>query len=221
MGTAREPDADTQCMLAVRAGRPGAFEELVNRFAPMLFQFFVRQTNRHDVAEDLTQDVFLRIYRNRESWQPQARLRHWVLTIATNLLLNRRRREALLEWLPIDGGTESNDAMAPCTDEPGPVSQLQRRELQDAVRQAVTALPANQRLAVDLLRFGGLCYAEIAAAMQLQLPALKSLLHRAKTTLRRTLARQIDDHLDLGQPTSDARGRRPEELQHETRRPRT
>src|SRR5688572_8672765 len=93
MGNAWLEDPEVRLMLDVKAGHAGAFEDLVARYAPILVNFLARQAGNPEDAEDLAQEVFSKVYRARETYEPAARFRTWILTIATNLCLNRRRYE--------------------------------------------------------------------------------------------------------------------------------
>lgn len=200
---AREPlDEDQRIMLDVRAERPGAFERLVAVHAEAVLNFCYRQTGLRDVAEDLTQEVFLRVFRARHRYEPSARLRTWLLTIATNLVLNRRRGDARRRTQPFAADDHAEGGIARLADHRSPAahSALERVELAERVRAAVAALPDTQRLAVDLLRFAELSYEEIAAVLGTSVPATKSLLHRAKQNLRERLARDVKDYLTESAP---------------------
>lgn len=200
MGNAFLDDPDVRLMLAIKADVPGAFEELVSRHAPALFAFLYRHTGNAEDAEDLAQEAFARVYRARTGYEPTARFKTWLLAIATNVSLNRRRYERHRPHVSLDrDGNEARDSARPLEPEdtrnPGPADGLERTEVQERVRTAVQRLPDNQRLAVSLLRFEGLAYREIADALQISVQAVKSLLNRAKENLRVMLQREIKDYL--------------------------
>ena len=199
MGNARGSDPDATLMLAVKAGDRSAFDELVSRHAAFLVNFFARQMGHRDLAEDLAQETFLKVYRARKGYRPTARFRTWLLTIATNLSHNRKRYEGhrfhlSLDAAPAEGGGDGGPMIADYRHE-NPDADLEREELGERVRAAILELPENQRMAVALHRFEGMPYAEIATAMKLTAKAVKSLLNRAKENLRKRLERDIKDYL--------------------------
>ena len=195
MGNAGGSDPDVALMLALKAGNSSAFDELVTRHAALLVGFFYRQMGHRDLAEDLAQETFLKVYRARDGYRPTARFKTWLLTIATNLSLNRKRYEGHRFHLSLDAprGEGGGDAGSGIADNRGesPEAALERDELGERVRAAVQGLPNNQRTAVSLHRFEGLSYADIAEVMGLSGKAVKSLLNRAKENLRVRLEREI------------------------------
>ncbi len=199
MGSSFASDPEVRLMLRVQADEPGAYEELVSIITPPLLNFMYRQTGDQQLAEDLTQEVLMRMYKARHAYVPAARFRTWLYRIATNLGLNRLRYEEYRAAASLDAPVDTGRGVRPLdpADErmEAPSGRLERGEVCDAVRNAVMALPANQRAAVLLLRFEELSYQEIAEALDLSLQATKSLLNRAKEALRRALAPQIGDVL--------------------------
>jgi RNA polymerase sigma-70 factor (ECF subfamily) len=205
MGNAGGSDPDVALMLAVKAGDSAAFDELVARHAAYLVNFFYRQVGHRDLAEDLAQETFLKVYRARDGYRPTARFKAWLLTIATNLALNKKRYEKLRFHLSLDTSVTDDDGeqgfQIPDRGGAEPASAFERDEMQERVRVVVQGLPANQRIAVILHRFEGLSYAEIATAMDLTEKAVKSLLNRAKENLRTRLQHEIKDYLAIrGKP---------------------
>jgi RNA polymerase sigma-70 factor (ECF subfamily) len=195
MGEHGRDDDGHRLMMEVRSDRPGAFEELVSRYGGMLVGFFHRHMDQGTAeAEDLAQEVFLRIFRARHRYKPTARVKSWILTIATNVCLNRRRYESRRPHVSLERETDAgNGSVIGVEDENAtdPVEGLGLDELRARVRKAVADLPERQRIAVQLLRFGGLSYEEISRSLGIGLEATKSLLNRAKDTLRRSLSREI------------------------------
>jgi RNA polymerase sigma-70 factor (ECF subfamily) len=185
-------DPEVLLMLRVQDGDDGAFAELVQRYRPRVFGSFVKRLGDRQEAEDLTQDVFLRLYRARHNYQPRARFGTWLFhvsqNVARNALRSRRRRPALrLEALapPADPGA----AEALLTDRgEGPSRPMERTELAGVVRAAVSALAGRQRAAVELHQFHDFTYAEVAAQLDMTPKAAKSLLYRARNELRAALS---------------------------------
>jgi len=205
MGNAFRLDPDVALMLAVKEGDDDAFEELVGRHGPRLVGFFRRHMGDRDLAEDLAQETFLKVYRARKTYRPSARFRTWLLTIATNLMLNTRRYESkrLHVSLEVRDGSSEGDGRSSLMDPraDGPPEASERDEIRRRVRLAVLELPENQRIAVALHRFEGLSYKEVAEVMGTTVKAIKSLLNRAKENLRRRLERDLRAYV-----TSDGRG---------------
>jgi RNA polymerase sigma-70 factor (ECF subfamily) len=180
-------------MLEVRDGSATAFEELVARYQHRLVAVLEHLVGSRDLAEDLTQEVFLRVYRARGEYRPTAKFATWIFTIAENVASNAlralsRRREVKLP--PDEGGTDAaRPAVAALQASSGsmPARRLDKSEMRDIVRLALGALNERQRLAVLLNKFEGMSYEEIAAVMRLSTKAVKSLLCRARCNLRQVL----------------------------------
>ncbi len=186
-------DPDIRLMLRVRdADDRSAFAELVGRYQHRLVGVMHHLVGHADEAEDLAQEVFLRVYRTRQKYTPKAKFATWLFTIANHLALNalrdRRRRPAvsLDPPDPAASGPWPADQLAPGRD-PLPAHDVQQAELTDIVRKALDQLNDRQRMAVVLNKFEDLNYAEIAEVMGLSTKAVKSLLCRARCRLRECL----------------------------------
>ncbi len=192
-------DPDVRLMLAVRDGSATAFEELVSRYQSRLMTILRHLVGSHEQAEDLTQEVFLRVYRARESYQPGAKFATWLYTIANraaaNALRSRSRRpEITLQ--PRDSGplgARPLEAMLQASSGQMPARQLDKAEMREIVRMAMESLADRQRMAVLLSKFEGMSYSDIAAVMDLSPQAVKSLLCRARENLREVLQPYVDD----------------------------
>jgi RNA polymerase sigma-70 factor, ECF subfamily len=179
-------DPEVELMLRVQRDEPGAFAELVAAYWARVFGKFIRQVADRQEAEDLAQDVFLRLYRSRKRYRPRAKLATWVFFIARNVgrnALRRRRRKRLTPvGLPFDG--DEFAGVGCVTDERGaPSRPVEREELAHVVRGAVATLNRRQRRAVEL-QFDDHSYSEIATALAMSPKAAKSLLYRARNELR-------------------------------------
>ena len=151
-----------------------------------MFGKFVRQVGDRQEAEDLAQDVFLRLYRSRKRYRPRAKLATWVFFIARNVgrnALRRRAAEAPHPGRADDSTARHSRAWATLTDDAAPAAPLERAELARLVRAAVAGLNGRQRRAVEL-QFDDRSYAEIATALAMSPKAAKSLLYRARNELR-------------------------------------
>jgi len=191
-------DPDVRLMLEVRDDNAAAFEELVARYQGRLVTLFRHLLGNHEQAEDLAQEVFLRVYRARGSYQPGAKFATWLFTIANHAAANAlrdrsRRREVTLRSRdsgPL--GARPLDRMLQASSGQMPARQLDKAEARQIVRIALEALSERQRMAVLLSKFEGMSYAEIAEVMEISPPAVKSLLWRARENLREVLQPYFD-----------------------------
>ncbi len=188
---ARHDDPEVGLMLRVQRDEPGAFQEIVEVYWSKVFGRFVRCLHDRQEAEDLAQEVFLRLYRARKSYQPRAKFATWLFhiskNVARNALRSRRRRPCVrLSVLESPGQeTQAERLLADGADSPS--RPLERSELAHVVRQAVSGLGGRQRTALELFQFQDRSYAEIAAEMDMSPKAAKSLLYRARNQLRANL----------------------------------
>jgi RNA polymerase sigma-70 factor (ECF subfamily) len=191
---ARTDDPEVVLMLRVQRNDQAAFAELVGRYWPLVFGRFCRQLGDRQEAEDLTQEVFLRVYRHRRRYQPRARFATWLFHITQNLIRNalrarrRRGRHAFQAWGNVEGSENTPLASALEGREDVPSLRMERAELKLVVREALATLATRQRTALELQQFRDCSYAEIAARMQMTPKAAKSLLYRARNMLRVSLS---------------------------------
>ena len=196
-------DPDIRLMLQVREDVPGAFEVLVNRYQHRLLGIMIHLVGRVEEAEDLTQEVFLRIYRARKGYRPRAKFSTWLFTIANNLALNHLRGKGRNPTVALNSGSDDSSgipAVRPAEErvlarEGTPSAQLRKVELSDVVREALDILGEDQKVAVLLNKFEDMSYAEIAEVMGRSEAAVKSLLARARNHLRE----QLEPYLKTGQ----------------------
>jgi RNA polymerase sigma-70 factor (ECF subfamily) len=187
--------SDVQLMLDVKAGDPQSFELLLQRYRTPLVNFLYRMVRSREQAEDLAQEVFLRVYRAREDYEPSAKFTTWLFRIATNLALNslRDHRYQKLEIsmdAPILADAEDGEErMMEVADEHPDIEQhLLEEARKKMIRHAIDKLPEKQRAAVLLHKYQELDYSEISKILRCSESALKSLLFRAYETLRVELA---------------------------------
>ncbi len=186
-------DPDVRLMLQVRDNNAAAFEELVLRYQGRLITVLEQLVHRRDVAEDLAQEVFLRVFRARKTYQPGAKFSTWLFTIANNVASNALRSLARRKEVNVSPGSNASssadplDQMALAASGLMPTRQLDRSERADVVRQAIQALSERQRMALLLSKFEGMSYTEIGETMELSPQAVKSLLSRARCNLRTAL----------------------------------
>lgn len=185
-------DPDIRLMLRVRGGDAAAFAELVERYQHRVVGIMHHLLGNREEAEDLAQEVFLRIYRNRSKYRPTARFSTWLFTIANNLASNvlRSRRRKPTQPLPTtESGPLGARPQEQLAIDPSltPAHGLRQRELAEIIRSALDTLNERQRMAVVLNKFEDMNYAEIAEVMGLTTKAVKSLLSRARARLREAL----------------------------------
>jgi len=182
---------DATIMLELRAGNMVAFDFLIQKYRKPIVHFMFRMVRNQAVAEELAQEVFLRVYRSRKTYRAEARFSTWLYRIATNLGVNhardtRQERAASTIYLDeADSDTGSTPDLADVT--PGAESALLRRERMDAIRDVVQTLPERQRTAVLMHKYEEMDYKQIGDVLKLSESATKSLLFRAYQTLREKL----------------------------------
>ncbi len=185
--------SDVQLMLAVKAGDGASFELLLRKYRTPLVNFLCRMVRDRASAEDLAQEVFLRVYRARKQYAPSAKFTTWLFRIATNLALNALRdtRYRQMEVSLDQPGQSGDDELAPLELPDSTASieqQMLARDRAALIRRAIHALPDKQRAAVLLHKYQELDYEEIAKFLECSESAVKSLLFRAYETLRLELA---------------------------------
>jgi RNA polymerase sigma-70 factor, ECF subfamily len=186
-------DPDVRLMLSVRDDDAAAFEELMLRYQERLVTVLEHLVNDRDLAEDLAQEVFLRIYRSRKRYAPGAKFSTWLFTIANNVASNARRSRGRRKEVAFDPrpatstGMLSLDSMAQAASGFMPTRQLDKAEMREIVQLAIGTLNERQRLAVLLCKFESMSYEEIAETMDMTPQAIKSLLSRARANLRDVL----------------------------------
>src|SRR4051794_7020145 len=188
-GRGYQDDPDVRLMLLARGGDAAAFAQLQARYTPRVLGYFCRVLRDRAAAEDLTQDVFLRLYRSRASYQPRARFSTWVFHVTRNVARNavRSRQRRLFTRLDSQAPTSQQLAGILVAPAEAPSRRLEREELACAVRAAVERLRGRQRTAIELHQLQGRTYAEVAAELDMTPKATKSLLYRARNQLRETL----------------------------------
>ncbi len=182
---------DAAIMLELRAGNMAGFDYLIQKYRKPIIHFMYRMVHNQAIAEELGQEVFLRVYRSRDTYRAEARFSTWLYRIATNLGVNyardtRHERTASTVYLDeVDGETGTTPDVADST--PGAEASMLRRERLEAIRQHVLALPERQRMAVLMHKYEGMDYRQIGDVLKLSESATKSLLFRAYQTLREKL----------------------------------
>ncbi|KAA6459289.1 sigma-70 family RNA polymerase sigma factor [Acidobacteria bacterium AB60] len=185
---AADPASDAAIMLRVAVGDEAGFNYLVGKYHRPMINFLYRMVHNQAVAEELAQEVFLRVYRSRESYRAEAKFTTWLYRIATNLAVNHARdtkheRAAQNVYLDVpDEETGTTPEVA--DDDPNIEQRMLRDERMAGIRKHVMALPERQRMAVLMHKYQGLDYRQIGEVLKLSESATKSLLFRAYQTLR-------------------------------------
>ena len=182
---------DAAIMLELRTGNMAGFDFLIQKYRKPIIHFMYRMVHNQAVAEELAQEVFLRVYRSRETYRAEARFSTWLYRIATNLGVNyardnRHERAASTVYLDeTDAETGTTPDVADTT--AGAEANMLQRERMNAIREHVMALPERQRMAVLMHKYEGMDYKQIGDVLKLSESATKSLLFRAYQTLREKL----------------------------------
>jgi RNA polymerase sigma-70 factor (ECF subfamily) len=188
-GAAAALDYDAELMLRVKDGDGASFGVLLDKHRSSVVHFLYRMIQNHAVAEELAQEVFLRVYRSRSTYEPTAKFTTWLFRIATHLALNSLRdgkNERLQEHLDDD---TSDMPVRQVSDRRPSVEQAMVYETKlDEIRRAIAALPEKQRAAVLMHKYEEMEYTQIARVLSCSESAVKSLLFRAYETLRAKLA---------------------------------
>lgn len=202
-------DPDVRLMLRVKEGDEAAFAELVTSYQERLINVLRHLLRGADVAEDVAQEVFLRIYKARNGYEPTAKFSTWLFKIANNLASNRRRSSGRKKEVNrAQGGSSAEQS----TDERLladrsallPTRQLDKTEIREMVRNALDSLSDRQRVAVLLHKFEEMSYADIGSTMDMSAAAVKSLLSRARENLRERLEPYVKQgHLILASTATE------------------
>ena len=175
----------------MKAGDDSAFDYLVQKYRRAMINFMYRMAHNSAAAEDLAQEVFLRVYRSRGSYEPSAKFTTWLYRIATNLAVNHARdtrHERPETMVSLDEPDEETGTSMDVADSSLSVEEkLVRRERLMAIRNTVQKLPERQRIAVLMHKYQQMDYKQIAEVLKLSESATKSLLFRAYETLREQL----------------------------------
>ena len=183
-----DESSDAAVMLRVAAGDEAGFNYLVGKYHRAMINFLYRMVHNQAVAEELAQEVFLRVYRSRESYRAEAKFTTWLYRIATNLAVNHARdtrHERSAQNVYLDAPDEESGTTPDVADDAPSVEQsMLRDERMAAIRAHVIALPERQRMAVLMHKYQGMDYRQIGEVLKLSESATKSLLFRAYQTLR-------------------------------------
>jgi RNA polymerase sigma-70 factor (ECF subfamily) len=183
---------DVRLMRLVAAGDTTAFEQLIERHQALVVGTVARMLGSNAEVEDIAQQVFIRVWKSAARYVARAKFTTWLLKITRNLVFNEMRRAKRHPHLPVQIEPEAEEI--PLKDETTstPDATLLENELQAAIEKAITLLPDMQRMALVLRRYEDLSYEEIADVLDLSVPAVKSLLFRARSELRERLRNYLE-----------------------------
>lgn len=187
-----EEDAeDVRLMRLVAGGDTSAFEKVIERHQALVAGTAARMLGSNSDVEDIAQQVFIRVWKSARRYVPRAKFTTWLLKITRNLVFNELRRAKRRAHVPLQ--SEPGAEEIPLKDEtnPAPDASLLEEELQRAIEEAIMQLPESQRMALVLRRYEQLSYEEIAEVLDLSVPAVKSVLFRARTELRSRLNKYL------------------------------
>lgn len=193
LGRDDEASVDFELMARIGAGDHAAFRTLVERHQNAVIGTVAKMLGSPNDAEDISQQVFLRIWRNAKRYRPDAKFTTYLFTITRNLVFNETRRRGRKKEVSSDEREENSNHQIADSAERMPDAEFLQSELQLAVDAAIAALPETQRMAVVLRQYDQLSYEEIAGVLQLSVSAVKSLLFRARGTLRESLESYLHD----------------------------
>ena len=185
-------DSDFALMKRIGSGDHAAFRQLVERHQHAVIGTVAKMLGNAAESEDIAQQVFLRIWRHAKRYRPEAKFTTYLFTITRNLVFNETRRKSRKKEVSADERAENSHQLIAASPDRQPDAEILQAELQGAVDAAIAALPHTQRLAVVLRRYEQLSYEEIAGVLDLSVSAVKSLLFRARTTLRETLSGYLE-----------------------------
>ena len=184
-------DRDVGLMLRVKEGDNEAFELLVELHQSAVIGTVAKMLGGASEAEDIAQQVFIRIWKSAKRYQPQAKFTTWMFTITRNLVFNETRRRKRKPTVSVEEREEESHQQVEDVHSTTPDQDVLHSELERSVDDAIQALPDKQRLAVVLRRYEEMPYEEIGRVLSMSVPAVKSLLFRARTQLKESLEKYL------------------------------
>jgi RNA polymerase sigma-70 factor (ECF subfamily) len=188
----RANDLDVELMGRIRDGDFAAFEELIEIHQRSVIGTVAKMLGNPSEAEDIAQQVFIRVWKSAARYEPQAKFTTWLFTITRNLVFNEVRRRQRKPTVSMQEREETTHRVVEDVQGSSPDEELLRSEMEAAIDRAIDALPEKQRLAVVLRRYEEMPYEEIGVVLSMSVPAVKSLLFRARAQLKETLQKYLD-----------------------------
>lgn len=192
MSSEADNDLDVALMLKTGQGDTRAFTELIQRHKDSVVGTIGKMLGGHGDIEDLAQQVFIRVWKSAPNYEPQAKFTTWLFTITKNLVFNETRRLSKKKTVSHDEISDQYGLEIMDDSTPSPEEHYLHEELQSAVDKALESLPEKSRLAIILRRYEDMSYEEIAATLKVSVPALKSILFRARNQLKEILAPYLE-----------------------------
>ena len=188
-------DSDIELMLRTKAGDDTAFSELMNRNYKGVLNFIYRFTNIKENSEDLTQEVFLRVYRSAASYRPEAKFTTWLYKIATNVSLTHvKKKNADISLDEMNENTgEYEDSEVEISD-----NVIYRKEMRNVIFSAMESLPEREKIAIMLCKYEGLSYEETADVLECTVGAVKAYVHRGRMKLVNKLKPYLTEEGEYG-----------------------
>jgi len=193
-------DLDAQLMLRFKDGDTSAFDTLFKKHTSRIINYVYRFVRNREIAEELAQEIFLKVYENADSYRAQAKFSSWLYAIATNVCLNeirkpqfRVRHQSLDAPKSIHAGDE--EIKHEISTMNGPDRELERQEIESVIKEGLEQIPEKQRIAFILNKYQELSYAEVAHVLKVSEKAVKSLIHRAKEALAKSLEPLMEELL--------------------------
>src|SRR5213080_3353933 len=186
-----EDTEDVRLMRLVARGDTSAFEKVIERHQALVAGTAARMLGSNSDVEDIAQQVFIRVWKSASRYRPRAKFTTWLLKITRNLVFNELRRTKRRAHVPLEAETGTEESALKDESNPAPDASLLEDELQRAIEEAIMQLPESQRMALVLRRYEQLSYEQIADVLDLSVPAVKSVLFRARTELRSRLSRYL------------------------------
>jgi len=178
-------------MRLVAGGDTSAFEKVVERHQALVAGTAARMLGSNSDVEDIAQQVFIRVWRSARRYVPRAKFTTWLLKITRNLVFNELRRAKRRAQIPLQSDPGAEEIQLKDETNLAPDASLLENELRQAIEEAIMQLPESQRMALVLRRYEQLSYEEIAEVLDLSVPAVKSVLFRARTELRSRLSKYL------------------------------
>ena len=199
------PEALERVIQQCLEGDQAAWEAIVRQYRRKVFNLAYKFVGKHDAAEDLTQDIFLKIFKSLGTFDRRANFQTWLISVSRNLCIDHYR-SVRKERETIDRDVDANE-LTPASREPGPMATLEQHDRVSLLREALAAIPETLRTAVVLRDLQELSYQEIADRLRLAEGTVKSRINRGRTELARQVRKLRADDYRSGGPSSDGRPR--------------
>src|SRR6266540_2964295 len=190
-GRSEENADDVRLMQLVGRGDTQAFEQLIEKHQTLVAGTVARMLGSSSDVEDIAQQVFIRVWKSARRYVPRAKFTTWLLKITRNLVFNELRRAKRRAQIPLQSDPDAEEIKLKDETNSAPYASLLEYELQQSIEDAIMQLPESQRMALVLRRYEQLSYEQIAGVLDLSVPAVKSVLFRARTELRSRLTRYL------------------------------